>query len=238
MNKRIPQIIHQIWSGIDEPLPKPFRILGDTWKRDYPNWKYEFWDNERMNIFIHEYYPQYWDIYNRFPYNVQRWDVIRYLILHKLGGMYVDFDYESIRSIDPLLEKKTCCFSVEKSYTPDKHTPIYFNNALMLSIPGHSFMDKIIKQVFSNCTLDHKKISKSEYVFKTTGPDLLVDLYENITAKEKKQIYLLPAKYVSPFTGVEAAQIRTGIINEELEWNLNEAYAVHYYCSNWATDDK
>ena len=63
-NINIPQIIHQIWSGIDEPLPTHFKMLGETWKYDYPDWKYEFWDNERMNGFIIEHYPQYWEKYN------------------------------------------------------------------------------------------------------------------------------------------------------------------------------
>ena len=30
----------------------------------------------------------------KFPYDVMRWDVIRYMILYKIGGLYVDFDYE------------------------------------------------------------------------------------------------------------------------------------------------
>ena len=40
MGKKIPSIIHQIWSGVDGPLPEHFRVLGETWKRDYPNWEY------------------------------------------------------------------------------------------------------------------------------------------------------------------------------------------------------
>jgi mannosyltransferase OCH1-like enzyme len=83
-NGEIPKIIHQIWSGIDEPLPEIFRQFGETWKEHHPTWKYEFWDNERMITFVKKYYPQYWDTYNTFPYNIQRWDAIRYLILYKM----------------------------------------------------------------------------------------------------------------------------------------------------------
>lgn len=28
--KKVPKIIHQIWSGIDEPLPEMFEKLGQT----------------------------------------------------------------------------------------------------------------------------------------------------------------------------------------------------------------
>ena len=78
---KVPQVIHQIWSGISDPLPENFKRLGDTWKRDYPDWKYEFWDNKRMNDFVKKYYPQYWYVYNKYQYDIQRWDAIRYLIL-------------------------------------------------------------------------------------------------------------------------------------------------------------
>ena len=235
----IPKIIHQIWSGIDEPLPNPFRILGDTWKRDYPDWRYEFWDNERINNFILGYYPQYWDQYNNFPYNVQRWDAIRYLILDKIGGMYVDFDYESIKSMEDLLQNKTCCFAVEKAYSHENLLESdFFNNALMISVPEHPFMKKIIENVFTDKMLKYKNASKLEHVFYTTGPYLLVELYGNLTDGEKRDIHLIQAKYVSPFTGEEAMLVRTGTINEELETCLEDAYAVHYFCSNWVTNDR
>ena len=36
MNK-IPKIIHQIWSGIDGPLPEQFEVFSQTWKECYPD---------------------------------------------------------------------------------------------------------------------------------------------------------------------------------------------------------
>jgi len=65
----IPKIIHQIWSDIDEPLPSIFRTLSNTWREYHPEWRYEFWDNDRMTDFIRSFYPQYEDVYNRFPYS-------------------------------------------------------------------------------------------------------------------------------------------------------------------------
>lgn len=232
MNISIPKVIHQIWSGINEPLPRPFKILGDTWKRDYPDWKYEFWDNDKMDSFILEHYPQYWDIYKEFPYNVQRWDAIRYLILDKIGGMYVDFDYESLKSMNTLIKDKKCCFAVEKEIPRVYPNNLYFNNALMLSIPKHPFIKNIIENVFTK-NINHDFKNKIECVFNTTGPAMLVNLYNTLTEDTKKDIYLIPAKYVSPFTGYEAKLVRTGTRSEYLEECIQEAYAVHYFCSNW-----
>jgi len=232
---QIPRIIHQIWSGVDGPLPRPFKILGKTWKEHYPDWQYELWDNKRINDFIQEYYPHCWDVYNKYPYNIQRWDAIRYLILYKIGGMYVDFDYESVRPMDKIIEGHSCCFAEDKLKQIEGRAS--FNNALMLSVPGHSFMKKIIDTAFSEKVLEGKYISKKECVFNTTGPRLLIDLYEALTADEKEAIFIIPAKYVTPFNGYEARYFRAGERTQELDNALEEAYAVHYFCSNWAATD-
>ncbi|MDR1089663.1 MAG: hypothetical protein LBL79_01195 [Prevotella sp.] len=240
MKESIPKIIHQIWSGIDEPLPPVFKELGETWKRDYFGWEYIQWDNKMMIDFVMKYYPQHWDIYNKFPYNVQRWDAIRYLILDKLGGMYVDFDYESIMPMDELFHDKFCCFAIE----PESHRKVFrrkvnevFNNALMASIQGHPFMKKVIDNVFSQKALNYQG-TKNSCVLNTTGPWLLMDLYYDSTDKEKEDIYLIPCKYVTPFDFNQAHRFRAGEISEELEDCMQEAFAVHYFFSNWRKDNK
>ncbi|MDD6437919.1 MAG: glycosyltransferase [Prevotella sp.] len=230
---RIPKIIHQIWSGVDGPLPPFFQRLEETWKRDYPDWEYVLWDFDKMSRFIHEYFPQHWDIFNRFHYNVQRWDAIRYLILYKIGGMYVDFDYESVEPMDELLKDKECCFSME----PDIHSPIkgqlYFNNAMMLCTPGHPFMKKIIFEVFSEKSVQLDWHDKGNCIMQSTGPEKLVSLYNSLTEEEKSQIYLIPARYVTPFDRYQLQRIWQGEESEELESCLEEAYAVHYFTNTW-----
>lgn len=233
--QKIPKIIHQIWSGISEPLPECLKVLTETWKEQYPEWNYLLWDNDMMNNFVRKNYPQYWNIYNKYPYNVQRWDSIRYLILNKMGGMYVDSDYESIHPMDQLLKDKTCCFAIE----PELHRKVFprdveevFNNALMASIPEHPFMCKIISTVFTEAILEYQG-PKDLCVFNTTGPWILIDLYRELTEKEKEDIYLIPAKYVTPFDLPQSHRLIAGEISEELENCLKEAYAVHYFLGSW-----
>lgn len=235
----IPKIIHQIWSGVDEPLPEVFEMLGNTWKEHYPEWQYEFWDNDRMNAFVQEYYPQYWGAYNRYPYNVQRWDAIRYLILDKIGGMYVDFDYESLEPIDELLRGKSCCFAQE----PQSHCDIFdreimFNNALMASVPEHPFMKKIIARVFSDEVVDHRDESKDICVWKTTGPWNLIDLYEKATDEERADVYLIPDAYITPLDVSQTRRLRAGEESDDLENCLKHAYAVHYFFNGWLVNDR
>lgn len=233
--KKIPTIIHQIWSDSETPLPEHFRVLCDTWKKGYPEWEYRLWDDQMMGEFVREHYPQYWNIYSRFPYNVQRWDAVRYLILDKMGGMYIDVDYESLSPIDELIENKTCCFAEE----PESHCKVFkrpinqvFNNAMMLSIPGHPFIRKVINTVFREETLNYNA-SKQLCVYNTTGPWMLIDLYCDLTEEEKKEIYLIPSQYVTPFDVPQARRVIIGEESEELEQCLGNAYAVHYFWGGW-----
>lgn len=228
---KIPKIIHQIWSGIDEPLPELFATFGETWKNRHPAWKYEYWDNKRILDFIQQYYPQYLDIYNSYQYNVQRWDAIRYLILYKMGGMYVDFDSECLKSHEKLLYNKECCFSVE----PQEHgwifnKQLYFNNALMATVPEHPFMKQILLKTFDytpNNQVHHKVME----ILTTTGPLMIVDLYEKYDHKEN--IALIESKYVSPLTKDEIRRIMRGEESDELEEKIKGAYSIHYFFNTW-----
>ena len=234
MTASIPKIIHQIWSDINEPLPEHYMQFAETWKKCHPLWKYEFWDHDRMNAFIERHYRAFKDTYLSFQYNIQRWDAIRYLILDKIGGMYVDFDIECLRPLDNLIQGKTCCFSLE----PESHC-LHFgmqnllNNGLMACIPKHPFMKKIIEVVFSYVPKKNKfsEIERRMEILTTTGPLVVSDTYYKY--QEKEQIYLIPAAYVSPLDMNELALVKRGYENKEFDKKIQNAYAVHYFGSNW-----
>ena len=228
----IPKIIHQIWSGKFEPLPAMFKKLGDTWSEHHPEWEYRLWNENDILMFINTYFPDYLEIYHSFYYDIQRWDAIRYLILYQTGGMYVDFDYECLENIEPLLAGKSCVFAME----PDIHAELFnkamaFNNALMASVPAHEFMRRVIEKVFSKETVHYAHADKMDCVLSTTGPWLLGELYREF--EDKNSIHLIPAKFVSPFTKMEAKAIIHGAESEYLDEKLKEAYAVHYFLGTW-----
>ena len=230
---KIPKIIHQVWSGIEDPLPDFFKELGDTWKRHHLQWKYEFWDEDRIRKFLMDFYPQYIEKYDSFRYNIQRWDSIRYLILQKMGGLYVDFDTECLSSFDKILENHTCCFSME---SPDCYNrSYYFNNALMASIPNHPFMTVLVENVFKYEKDDYKGIDKGKEVLLSTGPLFLINQYEKFASKE--QVYLIPYQYVSPLLKEELIIYYEGkatpSLKAKLERAITSAYSIHYFFNTW-----
>ena len=233
----IPKILHQIWSDREKPLPAQFAKMAETWKYDYPEWEYVYWNEQRMNDFILEYFPQYWNLYNNFPLNIQRWDAIRYLILYQMGGMYVDFDFESLHPMDELLSNKSCCISKE----PASHSKIFknrfiINNSLMAATPRHIYMEKIIEHVFSkeNLRYAHSIAHLKDSVFNITGQWVLGRVYNSLSEEERSTVYLIPPEYINPFDLPLAAIAKSGCWDRRLEQSIKQAYAIHYYFGTWA----
>ena len=238
---KIPRKIHQVWSGIEGPYPQIFENYKNTWLRDYPSWEYILWDQQKMNDFIIKFYPQYWEKYNDFPYNIQRWDIIRYLILYKYGGMYADLDYESLRPLDSILSDQTCCFACESTYNDEKGNLLqYFNNALILSSPKHFFIKAIIDYIFSDKIIIRFGLSKSQYVLNTTGPLMITKLYHSLPNSRKKKVYIIPAEYVTPISYIVAGELRAGNIKKRglTKMKIDNAYAIHHFYGSWLSSEK
>ena len=231
---KIPKIIHQIWSDIQMPLPFVLQKLSKTWIDIHPDWEYKLWGEKEIDAFVRTEYPQYYTAFCSLPFDMQRWDTVRFLILNMYGGMHVDCDYECLENIEPLLADHTCCIALE----PDKHcqmynVPNFLNSALFASVPNHPFLQRIIEQIFSNTECSFSPQNKPMYILNTTGPLMLSHLYQTLSPEEQSEIYLIPAQYVTPFDTFQIVQVKQGIENEELEECLKDAYAVHYFSGLW-----
>ena len=227
-NTKIPKIIHQIY---EDPMG-PSEILlefAKTWKENHPTWEYRFWDKEAIEDFLKNSFPDFIPIYQAYPYSVQRWDAIRYLILYKIGGLYVDFDYECVESIDSLLVGSSCCLGMEPygnaiMYRKD----LIIGNALMASVPNHNFFKNVIEYMIQNeIQLSHKALQ----VMETTGPFMITRVYENY--KNKEEVTLLPASLIAPLTMGEVRKIINGNETDEIVEKVEKAYALHYFLGSW-----
>jgi Mannosyltransferase OCH1 and related enzymes len=232
--QKIPKIIHQMWSEIYKPLPKACSRLAETWKEKHPDWTYLFWNEKMMDDFMKIEYPDYYDLYSSLPYDIQRWDTIRFFILKKMGGLYVDVDYECLENIEPLIEGADIAIALEPdSHSPGLRVPCVLSNALFASIPNHPFLDQAIDRIFFHKTLKYSPSNKFKYVLETTGPLMLSLLHQSLDLDQKSKITLLAAKHVMPYDLRQIKLVVSGIENDELESCLDEAYAVHYYTNTW-----
>jgi mannosyltransferase OCH1-like enzyme len=104
----IPKIIHQIWIG-DKVKPQLFL---DSFKHMHPDYEYILWDDkeiEKRNM-IFECQKQINDN-NSFAGKA---DIMRYEILYKYGGIYIDADTFCLERIDDIMNEESFHYENEE----------------------------------------------------------------------------------------------------------------------------
>src|SRR5579863_4079266 len=93
---KIPKIIHQIWLGSD--VPESFEPLQQSWIENHlgRDWCYKLWTDADVAGMVLENQAFYDATDN---YGVKS-DILRWEIIYHYGGVYVDMDFESLRSLD------------------------------------------------------------------------------------------------------------------------------------------
>ncbi|KAK3599954.1 hypothetical protein CHS0354_012600 [Potamilus streckersoni] len=61
-------------------------------KRTNPNYVYMFWTDETALTFVEVMFPNILPLFSNYPRNLQRADVIQYVILYEYGGVDADLD--------------------------------------------------------------------------------------------------------------------------------------------------
>lgn len=105
-NGGVPRIIHQCWFG-SKSLTTLGSTLSNTWRTNHPKWTYVLWNEKDNRMLVERYYPWFLAAYDSLDLEIKRADAVRNLYMHRFGGLYVDFDVESFRPIDALLNEAT-----------------------------------------------------------------------------------------------------------------------------------
>ncbi len=192
----IPKIIHQTWKNND--IPEKYLLYQEKVKNLHPDWEYKLWTDENNLKFVREYFPDFLETYLRFPKNIMRADVIRYLIMYQIGGLYLDLDYEMIKPFDILEYGLVLPYNRNISFGDDCDA---FGNCIFASSPGHEFWNFTINDLkeIRDFDLFFKSLINKPYISKNTslveaitGPGLLTRIfYDN---ENKLGDYILPER--------------------------------------------
>jgi GT2 family glycosyltransferase len=183
----VPKIIHQIWIG---PKPAPTKLM-DTWKDKNPDYEYIRWNEEefikRNMVFkcqnkideIEEY--------------CGKTDIMRWEILYKYGGIYVDADSFCVEPINDELCKKSFA-----GWENEVKRPGLIAVGTMGFSPNHEIPKLAIDFIIRN-EVSYKKTQKMAW--QNTGPVLLTNIYNKLD--NKKIFNVLPSYTFLPyhFTG-------------------------------------
>jgi hypothetical protein len=116
---QIPRVLHRVWRG-PRPLPDQFVAYGESWRRHHPAWTLKLWTDADA--------PRPAGI-ERARNLAERSDLVRYEVLRRHGGVYVDTDVECLRPIDDLLDGVQAFAAYE--------VPGRLCNAVLGAVPGH-----------------------------------------------------------------------------------------------------
>jgi len=128
----IPKIIHQTGPKDTSKWHPLWFKCQESWKKNFLQFEYKFWNDEQIDKLVEECFPQYWKMYNEFPIHILKIDFVRFCIMYQYGGTYADLDYYCYSNFYD--ELKDDVYLVEN---PLGNDPI--ENSLMCSVPKHDF---------------------------------------------------------------------------------------------------
>lgn len=201
----IPKIFHQIWINPNSPeLPDEYRAYRDGWLALHPDWDYKLWNLDNL-----DFTPKRMDLIKSAANYAQMSDVLRYEILLRYGGVYLDTDFECLRNIEPILEgvKNFSCSEDGR----------YICNAIIGAEPNSIYMQRCVNALPERVGI---KITSVE-----TGPYMFSWVLLNYGIGS--DFVLFPREWFYPYDWDELHRA-----NEEFP----EAYAVHRFAGSWGKD--
>lgn len=175
------------------------------------------WTDAKSRELIAEHYPWFLPTFDGYKYKIQRADAIRYFVLHRFGGVYMDLDIGCIRPVDSLLKYQVIL---------PKTIPVGVSNDLMFSTKGHPFMEQVIRGLI---TFDINYILNYPTVMFSTGPMFMSAQYGLYTASHPPtpknpggDIRILPKSLYGKNAKPDEAP---------------HTFFEHFYGSSWHSDD-
>jgi mannosyltransferase OCH1-like enzyme len=145
---RIPRIIHQTWKTNQVPV-RWNRTVESVRQLNINQFEYRLWTDDDMHKFVREEDPYlYKHTFLTYPLDIQRVDAFRYIVLHRLGGLYIDMDNGCSQPFDSLL-------NVLEALDPQsphlaafpRTTPTGVSNGFMISTKGHPLFKTLISRL-------------------------------------------------------------------------------------------
>ena len=219
---KIPKIIHFIC--LCSELPEKYESIIDGWRKHNPDFEIWIWDDRKVETFLPQMINK--DLYNQTDNFGHKSDMLRYEVLKRYGGLYVDVDFLCNANFTNS-HNKYCFYAgicLEKS--------VQLNNGIMASMPNHPILDICISEM----RLDNPWGIECPHtlVLYQTGPWALtrsVLHYMQTVGDEGVMIY--PSTTFHPFPAALRHEATDELVKSYYRpWTM----ACHLWHSSWQAD--
>ncbi len=189
----IPKVIHRIWFG-PTPMPADFERFGQTWREHHPGWEMRLWGEENLPELERP------GALARARHSAERANILRYEILARFGGVYVDTDMECLRSIEPLLGGVEAFAGYQR--------PGQVCNAILGAVPHHPALERAVEEA-------DRRVGTDKSSVRATGPRFITEVLEGFT-----EVKVFEREIFYPFDWTEKPRPAS---------ELPGAYAIHHW---------
>jgi len=192
-----PKIIHQIWIQGEDKIPEKFHENISKNKENNPDWKYIIWDEPMIMQLLKETNPEWLETYNKLKYLHQKADYGRYVILYLQGGIYIDMDAYTIKSLDSLnsnfgeyeLLVSRVNTNFLENFLSTWQMKRIINNGVIMCKPENGIMLKLIESIVKEPICEDYD-TKYMCIQRITGPKKFSNMiYDNMDEKVKILTY-------------------------------------------------
>lgn len=194
----------------------PEDLFPERWRTSWlePLWELTFWTDPMISAYSREVGGLFRDVLDRFD-GIRRADAFRYLILKRMGGLYVDLDFLNLRPLSWL--------ESHEGFTCGEHVPGTLCNAWMWAPrPGDPFFADIEEALAQSARERDPVLS--------TGPRFLTRY-----AGAGRRIDILPSRLLYPIAwdDTENVQRARRLSNADLEREFSDSAAIHLWSASW-----
>jgi mannosyltransferase OCH1-like enzyme len=198
----IPKVFHTIW--VQGELPDEYRPWFDSWLAHHPNWQHRLWSEADFLPLISDCNRA---IYDTAVNHAQRAEIASKEILLRLGGVFLDADFECLRNIDGLL-KGVECFTGQES-------PGQLSAGIVGAVPDHPAVRVIVDDITRSIVAQRDAGREQNH---GAGPWILQRLW-----RRRDDVTVFPPEVFYPYLWTEPKPSTYPAT----------AYAAHHWKATW-----
>jgi len=201
-------------------MPDEFKRYGKTWLDLNPGWEMRLWTDKDIPEIINR------REFDEFTKAAGKADVLRFELLWRFGGVYLDTDFEARKSLGDLFGDINTFFADEGPNSPAI--------GIIGSVPRDPFYDHLIKALPKSVHEHSQHVEKAGPPFFAReitnffGADRLIrnlgSMWEHTSRDCSRRLYGFESKYFYPYSYWEQYRNRE---------SFPHAYGVHHWAHSW-----